>query len=184
MDGEHHCIDDPTEVFDLINERDEVIGTVLRGQAHANPALLHRSVQVLIFGAGGRLLLQRRSARKDLFPGYYCASASGHVAEGDDYAETAEREVREELGIALPLAYAGKRLVYSPTETEMTALFLARSDGPFSFHPGETDGGAFFTLAELHAGREDTVPMTPALHAALAMLDTPEGAAALRRLLA
>jgi isopentenyldiphosphate isomerase len=178
-------LDDPDETFDLINDDDEVIGRVRRGAAHADPSLVHRSVQVLIFGTDGRVLLQRRSQRKDLFPGFFCASASGHVASGEGYIATAEREVSEELGVALPLTYAGKRLVRSPRETEMTALFLARSDGPFHFHPAETDGGVFLSLAELSRQRDDgSLKLTPAMLAALEMLGEPPAADVLLRVLA
>lgn len=160
--------DNPDELFDLIDSADRVIGRVRRGDAHRDSRLLHRSVQVLVFNAEGLLLLQRRSLSKDLFPGYYCASASGHVASGDDYATTAAREVLEELGARLPLTYLGKTLVASSYETEMTALFLARGDGPFRFHPVETDGGIFLPLASVYAVRDNgTMPMTPALLAAL-----------------
>ncbi|HLZ23158.1 MAG TPA: NUDIX domain-containing protein [Ktedonobacterales bacterium] len=177
--------DDPTELFDLIDAQDRVIGRVLRGEAHRDPALLHRSVQVLVFASDGRLLLQRRSPTKDLFPGYYCASASGHVAAGDGYAATAEREVREELGVTLQLTYLDKRLVASQVETEMTALFLSRCDGPFIFHPTETTGGAFFTLAAIRSGRrQQTLPMTPALLCALDVLDELELAGKLASLIA
>ena len=93
-------LDDPDEMFDLVDLDDHVIGQVRRGEAHRNPALIHRSVQVLVFTHAGQMLLQRRSASKDLFPGYYCASASGHVASGEHYATTAERELIEELGIS------------------------------------------------------------------------------------
>jgi isopentenyldiphosphate isomerase len=86
--------DDPDEVFDLVDERDHVIGRVRRGDAHHNPDLIHRSVQVLVFDRLGRLLLQRRSQTKDLFPGYYCASASGHVTAGDEYARRQTRSAR------------------------------------------------------------------------------------------
>ncbi len=160
--------DNPDEIFDLIDAEDRVIGRVRRGDAHRDTRLLHRSVQVLVFDTSGRLLLQRRSQAKDLFPGYYCASASGHVASGDDYAATAVREVKEELGVQLRLSYLGKTLVASDCETEMTALFLGRSDGPFHFHPVETEGGVFLPLARVYAAREDgSLPMTPALIAAL-----------------
>ena len=91
--------------------------------------------------------------------------------------------MREELGVELPLIEVGKRLVYSPSETEMTALFLARSDGPFTFHPTETDGGDFFALADLLPGGTATaLPMTPALLVALDMLATPEVAEGIRTL--
>lgn len=160
--------DNPDELFDLIDGNDQVIGTVRRGDAHRDPTKLHRSVQVLIFNTDGQLLLQRRSQRKDLFPGFYCASASGHVASGDNYATTAAREVTEELGANLSLTYLGKTLVASEYETEMTALFLAHGDGPFHFHPVETDGGVFLPLADVYVARQSgTLPMTPALLAAL-----------------
>jgi len=163
--------DDPDELFDLVDLDDRVIGEVRRGEAHHDPTLTHRSVQILIFDAAGRVLLQRRSQRKDLFPGYYCASASGHVMQGEEYAEAAMREIEEELGITLLLAYVGKQVVRSEYETEITALFLGRSAGPFAFHPKETDGGEFYPLAELqqarHADNEQHTAMTPALLAAL-----------------
>jgi isopentenyldiphosphate isomerase len=164
--------DDPDEVFDLVDLEDRVIGTVRRGDAHRNPALVHRSVQILVFASDGRVLLQRRSPAKDLFPGYYCASASGHVASGEDYAATAMREIVEELGVSPALRYVGKALVRSRPETELTALFLARCDGPFQFSPTETQGGAFFTLDELRGRRRDaSLPLTPAAEVALDEID-------------
>ena len=162
--------DNPDELFDLVDERDRVIGTVRRGDAHRDPSLIHRSVQILVLDSEGRILLQLRSAHKDLFPGYYCASASGHVMTGETYDVTASREIIEELGVAPPLRAMGATLVRSAYETEMTALYITRHDGPFQFHPTETDGGRFFTLEELRATRA-WLPMTPALHAALDELE-------------
>lgn len=160
--------DDPDEVFDLVDEHDCVLGQARRGDAHRDPALIHRSVQVLVFDRDDRLLLQRRSQAKDLFPGYFCASASGHVATGETYDQTAEREVDEELGVTLPLTFAGKLIVRSPVETEMTAVFVARGDGPFHFHPTETEGGTFISQLDLDGCQSDgELPLTPALQAAL-----------------
>ena len=167
-------LDNPDELFDLVDLDDQVIGQVRRGDAHRNPALIHRSVQILVFASDGRLLLQRRSAAKDLYPGYYCASASGHVASGEEYANTAKREMAEELGIAAPLRSIGKTLIRSEPETEMTMLYVAQSDGPYHFHPTETTGGDLFEVAALYdsAGRaiNDIIPMTPALLVALVEL--------------
>lgn len=177
--------DSPDELFDLVDLDDHVIGVVRRGDAHRNPALIHRSVQILIFSSDGRLLLQKRSARKDLFPGYYCASASGHVDAGEDYARTAIREAWEELGIALQLIPLAKTLVRSEQETEITALYISINDGPFTFHPGETDGGVFMTLGEIRRRRDaGTLPMTPALLAALDELERLREEGALPPLLA
>ncbi|HKV86090.1 MAG TPA: NUDIX domain-containing protein [Ktedonobacterales bacterium] len=177
--------DNPDELFDLVDLDDRVIGVVRRGDAHRNPALIHRSVQALIFSTDGRLLLQKRSARKDLFPGYYCASASGHVDAGEDYATTATREIREELGVELRVVPFAKTLVRSACETEITAMFVGECDGPFTFHLGETDGGEFMSLGAIRQRRDaGTLPMTPALLAALDELERRGAASALPRLLA
>lgn len=166
-------MDDPNELFDLVDLDDRVIGQVRRGEAHRNPALIHRSVQVLVFSHDGRVLLQKRSAAKDLFPNYWCASASGHVASGEDYLTTARRELAEELGVVADLTFVAKTLVRTAPETEQTAVFVAHSDGPFTFHPTETSGGRFFTLGELRNGRaSNELPLTPA---ALAALDAALG---------
>ena len=171
-------LDDPDEVFDLVDANDQVIGRVRRGAAHRDPTLIHRSVQVLVFTSSGHLLLQRRSASKDLFPGYFCASASGHVASGEDYDQTAKRELTEELGITAPLTPMGKALIRSEQETEFTALYVARSEGPYQFHPTETDGGELFAMAEVHDRmRTGTLPMTPALRVALVELQRISGSA-------
>lgn len=165
--------DNARELFDVVDEHDQVIGQAPRGVVHKDPTLIHRSVQVLVFDRQGRLLLQRRSQSKDLFPGYYCASASGHVLAGDNYSGTAERELCEELGVDLPLTYFGRVLVRSKVEIEITALFAARGDGPFAFHPTETDGGAFLSRAEVRQGlAQGTLPLTPALRAALKWLES------------
>jgi isopentenyldiphosphate isomerase len=160
--------DDPNEEFDRVDLDDRVIGSVRRGDAHHDPSLIHRSVQVIVFTSDGRLLLQRRAASKDLFPGYLCASASGHALAGDGYAETARRELVEELGIEPASLFVDKALVRSEMETEITALFIARCDGPFTFSPTETDGGVLLALDDALALRSDPeADITPALRVAL-----------------
>jgi hypothetical protein len=75
--------------------------------------------------------------------------------------------------------------VRSREETELMAIYLAHSDGPFRFHPTETDGGIFLPLPEIRRRRAaGTLPMTPALLAALEELEQSERATALDTLLA
>ncbi len=45
--------------------------------------LVHRSIHVLVFDPGGRLLIQRRHADKDTFPRHWDSSCAGHVEESD-----------------------------------------------------------------------------------------------------
>ena len=52
------------EIFDIVNERDEVIGQAPRHEVHAR-GLRHRAVHVLVFNARGEVFLQKRSMKKD-----------------------------------------------------------------------------------------------------------------------
>ncbi len=61
----------------------------------------HRAAHVWIVAPGGRVLLQRRSLRKENHPGLWDVSAAGHVSAGETAIEAAIRETREELGLAI-----------------------------------------------------------------------------------
>ena len=45
----------PEDIFDIVNEKDEVIGRAPRSEVHAR-GLLHRAVHVLVFNARGELI--------------------------------------------------------------------------------------------------------------------------------
>src|SRR5215475_14454512 len=90
----------PEDIFDVVNERDEVIGRQPRSVVHAQ-GLLHRAVHVLVFNSRGEIFLQKRSMKKDRQPGVWDSSSSGHVDSGEAYDETAARELREEIGLDL-----------------------------------------------------------------------------------
>ena len=45
------------------------------------------------------VLLQKRSVHKDSFPGCYDISSAGHIPAGQNFRESALRELREELGV-------------------------------------------------------------------------------------
>ena len=88
------------EIFDVVNERDEVIGRAPRREVHARD-LLHRAIHVLVFNARGEVFLQKRSLTKDTSPGLWDSSTSGHVDAGEDYDACAVRELREEIGLVV-----------------------------------------------------------------------------------
>jgi isopentenyldiphosphate isomerase len=61
----------------------------------------HRAAHVWIVTPDGRLLLQRRSLRKENYPGLWDVSAAGHVSAGETAVECAVRETFEELGLRI-----------------------------------------------------------------------------------
>src|SRR3954471_12901888 len=88
------------EIFDVVNERDEVIGQERRSEVH-RLGLQHRAVHVLVFNRRGEVFLQKRSLKKDTFPGAWDSSTSGHLDQGEDYDACALRELWEEIGLKL-----------------------------------------------------------------------------------
>ncbi len=84
----------PEEIFDVCDEHDRVIGTAPRSRVHAE-RLLHRAVHIFVLNSRGEILLQRRSATKDEAPLKLTSSASGHLSAGEDYEESAIRELAE-----------------------------------------------------------------------------------------
>lgn len=137
------------ELFDIVDENDKVIGQATRREVHKNPKLIHRSIAIIIYSTDKRIFLQRRSMSKDTDKGKWTISCSGHIGSGDSYKKAAERELQEELGIKIPLSQLAKYLVRSPQETEMTVLFTAVSDGPFTLATAEITGGKFVRREEL-----------------------------------
>ncbi len=160
-----------SEIFDVVNESDSVIGTERREVVHVNN-LRHRAVHMLIFNAQGELLLQKRSLWKDKNPGLWDSSAAGHVDSGETYPAAAAREIREELGIDSPLQSIGRLPCTSRTGWEFIEVFRGRHDGPFHFAPLEVETVAFFPLHQIRAWLARTPSdFSPVFRQVLPLLD-------------
>ncbi len=85
----------------VVNEKDEVLGTMLKSEAHQN-GTLHRIAVVYVENSNGDILIQKRA------DGYLDHFSAGHVEIGESYEEAAYRELSEELGIKeVKLKYVG-----------------------------------------------------------------------------
>jgi isopentenyldiphosphate isomerase len=133
------------EIFDVVNERDEVIGRQTRNEVH-RLGLMHRAVHVLVFNAAGQIFLQKRSMKKDRQPGLWDSSASGHVDAGEDYDRCALRELREEIGLQLPAAPRRlfKLAAGEQTDQEHVWVYRSQAEGPFQLNPEEIERGDWF----------------------------------------
>ncbi len=93
----------PPEVLELYDcDRRPTGQTILRGQP-APAGLRHLEVNAILFDAHGRVLIQQRALDKANWPGLWDFSACGHVQAGETSRQALLREVREELGIELPI---------------------------------------------------------------------------------
>jgi isopentenyldiphosphate isomerase len=124
------------ELFDVVNERNEVIGRATRREVHAK-GLWHRATHVVVEDARGRVFLQKRSMAKDTAPGRWDSACSGHVDSGETYEAAAVRELREEIGVVADGPGALEPLfTLAPCEAngwEFLRVFRLRSRGPFVF---------------------------------------------------
>ncbi len=137
------------EMFCVVDADDCVIGAEPRDYVHVNN-LRHRAIHVLISNRKGEIFLQRRSIWKDMHPGRWDSSTSGHVLPGESYEQAAHRELREEIGIDCQLEPIGKLPCSAATGWEFIAVFRGRHEGPFSLAPLEIETGAFFALDQIH----------------------------------
>jgi isopentenyl-diphosphate Delta-isomerase len=140
------------EWFDVVNERDEVIRRATRREVHAT-GLWHRAVHVLVFDSAGRVFLQKRSMLKDLSPGLWDSSCSGHLDAGEDYDAAAIRELHEEIGLHITTSPARWFRLEACVETgwEFVWVYRMQSDGPLILDPLEIQYGEWVAPAEVSA---------------------------------
>jgi isopentenyl-diphosphate delta-isomerase len=126
-----------TEEVIIVNEADEAMGHECKRCAHRGDGLLHRAFSVYAFDASARLLLQRRSASKPLWPLYWSNSCCSHPRPGEETSAAAQRRLREELGI----------------EISVPPTFLFK----FSYHANYRGLGAEHEVCSVYAVRADAV---------------------------
>jgi 16S rRNA (adenine1518-N6/adenine1519-N6)-dimethyltransferase len=133
----------PNEQFPLVDENDKVQGYASRSEVHGNN-LRHRAVHILIFNQVGDVYLQQRSRWKDRHPLKWDSSAAGHVTGGENYDETARRELKEELGVDVPLERIFKLTASSRTDHEFIWGYRGVISGDLVPNRCEIERGVFF----------------------------------------
>ena len=152
--------DNSQELFPIVDEAGQVIGSATRGECHSGSKLLHPVVHLHVFDSQNRLYLQQRPLWKDIQPGKWDTAVGGHVDLGEEIADALRREVREELGIEDFTPEFLLRYVFeSERESELIHVFRTTYDGDIR-PTAELDGGRFWTLDEIREaiGKEVLTP--------------------------
>lgn len=101
-------------------------------RAHEGAGVLHRAFSVFVSDGEGCVLVQQRSARKRLWPGYWSNSFCSHPRWGEGTRQAALRRAPQELGFSLAslnhlydFEYSARYLDVG-SEHELCTVYLAR----------------------------------------------------------
>lgn len=148
------------ELVTIVDERNRVVGAAPRREMRAGN-LPHRATYILVFNSRGELYVQKRTERKDVFPGYYDVAAGGVILAEESYEEGAVRELEEELGIRdVPLTRLFDFSYKDESVKIWGAAFSCLYDGEVVLQQEEVESGAFLVVDEVFRLAE-TEPFTP-----------------------
>lgn len=149
------------EIFPIVNEQGETIGSATRKECHSGSFLLHPVVHLHVFNSKGELFLQKRAENKDVQPGKWDTSVGGHIDLNETVENALRREVREELGVTdFNPVFAFRYIFQSNVERELVNSFTTVYDGKIYPDKAEISEGRFWTLEEIkeNIGQEVFTP--------------------------
>lgn len=141
------------EILVLVDERDNQIGTDTRENCHSGNGKRHRAYTVFLFHEG-KLLLQRRNAKKLLWPGAWDVSFTSHVYPGETYSQAAARKGLQELNARVgDLTDVHSFIYFAPqgknAENEFCRLLVGSFDGRVTPNPDEIMAVRWATVKEV-----------------------------------
>ena len=161
----------------LVDGNDSAVGSEDKVRCHLPDGMLHRAFTALLFDAGGRLVLARRSPDKMLWPGCWDGTFASHPREGETYVSSAERRMPEEMGgVECAMDYLFKFEYHVPykdigSENEVCGTLIGVVDTETEFDPvrGEISEVRRISAGELarevsHRPRDYCPWMLVALH--------------------
>jgi isopentenyldiphosphate isomerase len=170
QEAAHRAASD-AELIAWVDEFDRPLGALPRSTLRER-GLVGRGTFILLFNSAGELCVHRRTLSKAIYPGYWDVAAGGMVQADETYAESAARELEEELGVADVRLTAHEHFFFDqPGNRLWCAVFSAVWNGPLRLQPEEVMEARF-------------LPVEEALAESAVMDYCPDSVAALHRFLA
>lgn len=167
---------DKSEMMDIVDDNNVVIGTMPRSQAYAEN---HRKRIVYIFvidPVTHELGFAVRSKTVSWRPLNYTATAGGHVGAGELPYDAAMREMFEEIGIATPLYLIDQGLADDPTNQNKFYDYMFVTFATFDdmvLDPEEVDHIEFMPLEQAKIFFADAaIPQHPKLQEQLLIVQS------------
>lgn len=137
------------EIVALVDPDGVVVGSSPRSVVRREN-LMHAGTAVLVRNSVGQVYLHRRSPDKDWAPGFHDCAAGGVIQAGEAPAESAARELAEELGVTgVSLNPLGGWLYEDDTTRCFAHCFEVVWDGPVVHADHEVVWGTWLSLGDL-----------------------------------
>ena len=154
------------EIIHVVDEDENFIRKAGRKEIRKH-ALLHRATRVMILDKENKILIQKRSMNKDIYPGLWDLGVAGTVINSDSYEATAIRELEEEVAIKgitegqLKSNFLFKIIFHSPKHNIICKIYKIMYDGKLKLLDGEVDEVKFLETGEIKkmTSRPDFTPV-------------------------
>jgi isopentenyl-diphosphate delta-isomerase len=168
----------------LVDDQDLPIGTGIKSEVHGLSPVRHRAFSLFVVRPDGRVLLQKRSGQKPLWPHHWANACCSHPMPTETIEEAACRRAREELGLLISKPATLFKFEYQAqyldvgAEHELCHVLLAYVGSPILHAcPAELDGHEWLTPPEIDAAiTSGNRPFAPWF-----LLEWPRVSAALQR---
>lgn len=150
---------DQHDLVILVNEQDEVMGSMPKLEAHQK-GLLHRAISVFIFNSKQELLLQQRALDKYHSAGLWSNTCCSHPMIEEDSLSAAHRRLEEEMGMNATLTLIHSFRYHEPldnglTEHEFDHVFVGITDEEPHLNRAEVADWKYISIDELHHDMND-----------------------------
>ncbi len=119
------------ELIQIVDENGNFTGTIMDKEEAHDKNLLHNEVAVFIINNNKQVLLQKRSANKRFNPNKW-ALCAGHVDANESLENAALRELKEEVGLEIPLEelhpIAEREFTLGDANSHITYFFYTKSN--------------------------------------------------------
>lgn len=139
------------DLVDLVNENDEVIGTINRNDKDFIYKRNVRGVELFLITKNNKIIIPRRSSNRRIYPNCYDYSVAGMVDSQEEYETAIYRELKEELGIDNIVL---KEIAYLNPYTSESSIFVKLYIGYIDYEIKNYDKDGikelyYFTIEEI-----------------------------------
>ncbi len=122
--------------YDLADIKDRFVQIGTKKEAK-KLGLFTRCVHILLLNKKGELMICKRSPNVKRYPNQITSSAGGHVEQKESYKYAAVRELKEELGIKIPIKDLGRFDVITLEGKVIHHLFTGKLNKKVQIHRNE-----------------------------------------------